>query len=252
MNSIIMSKVHTVLLVGLILVSLTAVFSGCSDDDDPLTSYPQGDGFRLEVRYDSVRVAPGGDCLLPLRIIPEVDLSGNVDLTVWCEQSVNIGLTDRSINVFHPVSEMRIRPDLDCDTLSYRLVIRGVHGSDTLLDSCRVRVVQWDPQVPVEALGKRDELLEWVKATYPDLENWDTVSWEAFRTYPQILVVEHVTFLTSEWEIRICYHVTIPPNDWSYICLRRRSEWETMLAARRESDGTVHEVPVSEYPDLWD
>ncbi len=67
-------------------------------------------------------------------------------------------------------------------------------------------------------------------------------------TYPEILVVEHWTFLNPTWEMRMCFHVMIPPYDWSMLTIRSRGEWDFQFAAKRESDGTTYEIPVAEYP----
>ena len=249
MNSTIISRSHRC--IGLTLVLLMTVLVGCADDDTLVMPEPVG-GFQLEVRYDSMRTVPGGDGLLPLRIIPDSGFSGNVNLDAWCETSVHAALKSRSVDARFPVSEIRLQPDSSCDTLHYSIIVRGSNNTDTAYDTCEVRVVTWDQTAPSDADNKRDELLAWVEAQYPDLEDWDTLTWEAFSTYPQILIVEHVTYLSERWEVRVCYHVMIAPYDWSYICLRRRAEWEPILAARRESDGTVHAVPIDEYPDMWD
>ena len=43
----------------------------------------------------------------------------------------------------------------------------------------------------------------------------------------------------------------IPPYDWSMLWLRKRGEVEAIFAAKRESDGTVYEIPVGDYPIFY-
>ena len=46
-------------------------------------------------------------------------------------------------------------------------------------------------------------------------------------------------------------YVMIPPYDWSMLYLRKRGTLEPIFAAKRETDNTIHEIPVSDYPILF-
>ncbi|MBD3258457.1 hypothetical protein GF377_08485 [candidate division GN15 bacterium] len=221
-------------------------------NDDTVSPIKDAGTFSLEARYDSLRAVPGGDALLPIRIVPANDFSGGVNLSVSCDTLVSAGCTKRSVTRDDPVAEIRIRPDSSCDTLEYQLQITAFNDDTTVVANLPLRVVQWHSVTPPLAADKRDSMLAWVTSEYPDLEQWDTLTWEAFQTYPQILVVNHTTFLSAMWEVRECHHVTIPPHDWSMLCIRHRWNWEPTLAVKRESDGTTYEIPVGDYPDMWD
>ena len=100
-------------------------------------------------------------------------------------------------------------------------------------------------------LEKKDELLDWFETTHPDYENISDMTWFPYRTYQEVLVVEHWTFLNDDYELRICCHITIPPFNWSKMSLRPLGEIEPVLAFKREYDGQTMEIPVSEYPTLY-
>jgi hypothetical protein len=114
-----------------------------------------------------------------------------------------------------------------------------------------VELFNWSSGNLPDAIVKRDELIDWVETEHPEYGIFSDKESFAYVTYPGILIVEHWTFLYEEWEMRICYHVMIPPHDWSQIWLRRRGEIDPEFAAMRESDGTIYEISVVDYPTMF-
>ena len=96
-----------------------------------------------------------------------------------------------------------------------------------------------------------NELIDWLETNHPEFGSFSTANSYAYITYLAHLIVEHWTFLYDEWEMRICFHVMIPPYDWSMIWLRPRGEVDAIFSAKRESDGTVYEIPISDYPTYY-
>ena len=114
-----------------------------------------------------------------------------------------------------------------------------------------VEMFNWTSESLPNAIIKRDEFIDWLEINHPEFGSFSTANSFAYITYPAHLVVEHWTFLYDEWEMRICYHVMIPPYDWSMIWLRPRGEIDAIFSAKRESDGTTYEILVSEYPIFY-
>jgi len=114
-----------------------------------------------------------------------------------------------------------------------------------------VEMFDWSSDNLPDAIIKRDDLIKWLEAKHPEFGNFSGENWFAYLTYPAHLIVEHWTFLYEKWEMRICYHVTIPPYNWSMICLRPRGEVDAIFAAKRESDATTYEIPISDYPIFY-
>jgi len=114
-----------------------------------------------------------------------------------------------------------------------------------------VEMFHWSSENLPEAIIKRDELIDWLEAEHPEFGTFSGENSFAYVTYPAHLIVEHWTFLYEKWEMRICYHVTIPPYYWSKIWLRPRGEVDAVFAAKREYDGTTYEMPVEDYPTYY-
>ena len=111
-----------------------------------------------------------------------------------------------------------------------------------------VEMFNWNSGNLADAVIKRDEFIGWLEVEHPEFGIFSGENPFAYVTYPAHLIVEHWTFLYDQWEMRICYHVMIPPYNWSMLCLRPRGAFDTLFAAKREYDGTTYEIPVSEYP----
>ena len=62
-------------------------------------------------------------------------------------------------------------------------------------------------------------------------------------------IVEHWTFLEANYEMRVCRHVMMAPEDWAKLWLRPRGEWDAVFAAMMDTDGaTPYEIPLEDYP----
>jgi hypothetical protein len=123
--------------------------------------------------------------------------------------------------------------------------------SETETITLEVKMYNWSSDNLPDAIIKRDELIDWLEIEHPELGTFTGENCYAYVTYPVHLIVEHWTFLYDDWEMRICYHVMVPPYDWSMLWLRERSEIEAIFAAKQESNGTTYEIPIEDYPIFY-
>jgi len=114
-----------------------------------------------------------------------------------------------------------------------------------------VEMFNWSSESLPYAIIKRDELIEWLEAEHPEFGTFSGENSFGYVTYPAHIICEHWTFLYEKWEMRICFHVTIPPYNWSKVWLRPRGEVDAVFAAKREYNGTAYEIPVEEYPTYY-
>jgi hypothetical protein len=113
----------------------------------------------------------------------------------------------------------------------------------------QAEIIEWDNSPPSEdALFIRNTFMQWFRLNVPDCEELERQQWKNYMTYPQILVVEHWTSISPQWEIRFCIHVMIAPYDWSMARLRPRGKTDPLITVKRESGGDIHTIPVEEYP----
>jgi hypothetical protein len=255
----------------MILVSACFIISGCSDDGAFRAEYqanpllesnardivPGDEAFAIAPKYSSIRSYPGGGGVFIARLLTGDGYTGSVNLSLRAHPLLNARLDRDVLDNRSRIAEITIRPDQSIDIGIYEIELLAARDNDpsntgrqsaVLLN---VELLQWGPGNIDDAVLKKDEFIGWLKNEHPELGDFSNRVWFPYMTYPQIWIVEHWTFLDKEWEFRLCYHVMIPPYDWSMIMLRQRGRWNPVLAAMRESDGTIHEIPVSEYPIMF-
>jgi len=250
---------------------LCLIFTVCSEEratqsDDGSLIHPQviasknfpGDlGFAVKPKYSSIRSYPGGGGIFIVKLFTSANFAGDVRLYLEADPDLDAHLDKRILNPQSNIAEITIGPDESTELGSYEIKLKAISAIDPSniaryqIISLQVELLQWGPAYPTNVMPKMDEFVGWLETDHPELGNFSGRTWFPYMTYPQILIVEHWTFLDEDWEFRLCYHVMIPPYDWSKILLRRRGEWNPVLAAMRESDGTIHEIPLSEYPIMF-
>jgi hypothetical protein len=149
------------------------------------------------------------------------------------------------------IAEISIRPVQPIGIGVYPITLCAENSSLRGAVELKVDVMNWPAGNPETVTVKRDEFVQWLEAEHPELGEFSGREWFSYLTYPGIWVVEHWTFLDPDWEMRICFHVMIPPYDWSMLLLRPRGQWDPILATMRESDGTTYEIPIDEYPTFY-
>jgi hypothetical protein len=255
----------------------------------PTTHTINNDKFEIEAKYSYIRSYPEGGGIFIIKMTPKIGFSGYVSLQINADPVLNAQLDRETLNKKSQVAELTIQPNELTELKTYEIVITATYhkktknvaffnwiskiklpllsylisrlfnhdsGSadvayieETLL--LEVEMFNWSSDNLPDAIIKQDELIDWLEVEHPEFGTFSGESWFAYVTYPAHLIVEHWTFLYEKWEMRICYHVMIPPHNWSKLWLRPRGEVDGVFAAKREYDGTTYEIPVSDYPTFY-
>lgn len=259
-----------------ILLLAFLMFSGCSTEnpvqiqhdsfqakDEPVRIDGSiGSDFKLEAKYSYIRSYPGGGGIYIIRLSPEFDFTGEVELTVESDPVLNAVLSKQSMNAESPIAEITIRPERSVDMGTYFIDVTARQiGTARRESDCRDQTLRleadlwpWGDPNPQAALDRCGPLMKWAQEKCPEFDGIFNQNWYSYLTYPGILVVEHWTFMSRDWEVRFCFHVMIPPYDWTKIMIRQRGEWEPEIAGKREYDGVdyrLSEIPISEYPTFY-
>jgi hypothetical protein len=250
----------------LMIIILGLMFSGCSRDigtgpQDPGQSEKTGYagreisirdmnpcGFAIRARYNYIRSYPTGGGIFVIRLRPDTHFSGDVSLSFSANVQLNARLDRNFLSRNNDIAEITIRPGSSVAIKTHIIEVKATQGNTSEIINLEVEIINWPGCFSEEAVQKRDKFIDWLHKRHPEFGDFSERDWFVYATYPSIWVVEHWTFLDSDWEIRICWHVMIPPYDWSKIMLRRRGEWAPIFAAHRDTEGNIYEIPVSEYP----
>jgi hypothetical protein len=207
--------------------------------------------FGIEAKYNYVRSCPEGGGVLILRMIRGDLLSRDFQTKIGASGGLNARLAVDGFNEQSSISEVVINPDESIAPGLYEIIVYVTESGFTRSVELEVDLISWENVLSEMAIAIRDDFTGWLETEHPELGTFSDREWFSYLTYPGILVVEHWTFLDIDWEMRICFHVTIPPYDWSMLMLRERGEWDPIFAARRDSDGPIYEIPVAEYPIMF-
>jgi hypothetical protein len=231
----------------LLLITFIVILLACEQEKNTLSFYA------LESAYDSIRSCPGGGGIFIISLSAPEYTEGMVQLTIESLPDLNAICSRSEIDKDFPVADIVIKPAQTIQTGDYQI---NVHASNSKYDTnlyLTVSVLSWAAEIGEGPIVKKEEYDFWLHATFPEFSIDNETEWNyAYLTYPEILIVEHVTFLNDTYEYRICTHVMIPPYDWSMIRLRKRNEAEPFFAAKQDSSGgVIYQVPVEEYPELF-
>jgi hypothetical protein len=225
---------------------------GCADDDRGVNPVKTDKGdYVLAVKYDSIRAYPDGGGIFPVSISPGSGFEGSVTLRIEADPHLRASLSCMMLTKDAKVAEIVLRPDTLAELKHYPVRLTATHGGKDTSLVLGVELYHWGPVDREEAMVQRDRFKSWLTARNPAFVQLFEAPQLLFLTYPQILIVEHYTFLTRDYEFRLCRHVMVPPYDWAKILIRKRDTVTPELAAFCETSGNVSEIPVSEYPIIY-
>ncbi|UCD63855.1 MAG: hypothetical protein JSW34_00055 [Candidatus Zixiibacteriota bacterium] len=248
------------------VVLLGVLLSGCSSDNPvqtpidpgatckkPTPPEPGEGSFTLEAKYTYIRSYPTGGGVMLLKIVPGADMSGDVAISIDAHKTLGAQLTTGLLNAESAITELTVSPTRQVPLGLHVVTVTAENQTHQQSLELEVEVFNWGILSMNKAQETLDQFTDWLSDEHPELGNFANQRWELYSTYPLIKIVEHYTFLSDDWEFRICFHVMIPPNDWSKMWLRPRGEWEPVLAAQRAWDDTagdyvIEEIPVGDYP----
>ncbi|HOJ03024.1 MAG TPA: hypothetical protein PK916_03380 [Bacteroidota bacterium] len=234
--------------------ALLLPFGACNDDNPdqpPITPQKNAGSFTLHATYPGVRSCPGGGGIFTISVDTTQDFRGDVQLSVQADPRLHATLLRSTLVAGARVAELTIAPEIGIPVDSFGVTVTAVHGDSSKQLRLGVDVIAWEMGAAGEEVPLRNTMLAWLCKRHPELAELQSQVWWRFVTYPQHLVVEHWTFVSDVWELRMCRHVTISPYTWSLMRLRRLGTCAPELAMRREGDGSMQEIPIADYPILY-
>jgi hypothetical protein len=247
----------------LMMFFFVLIIAGCSTENStaPSTSdlalkkKPVSGGgtgeFTIEAKYTYCRSYPTGGGIYILRVVPGAGFDGDVLLSLDATSKLGATLDRTTVTATETVFEVALHPSRQMATGLTTFDVVATNSDMTQTVTLEADIWNWGGAGSSTAIEKREDFVIWLEQNHPELGTFSNRSWDSYLTYPGIMIVEHWTHLDVEWEFRVCHHVMIPPDDWSKMCLRRRGEWDPILAAHRESDGTIYEIPIEDYPTFY-
>jgi hypothetical protein len=207
----------------------------------------------LEPTYTYIQSYPGGGGIFLLQLSENETAEENISIELIADPELQAQLTTTIFTQTNPVGELTIRPTDNITEGTSKIILLSKNDALPKAKILEVEIFDIEYDQPSRyIIDKRNAFLNWLSNTDPKYENISDQTWFAYRTYVRVLEVEHWTFLSPDYELRICCHITIEPDNWSEMLLRQRGEITPVIAAHQESDGSIHEMNISDYPTFYD
>ena len=240
-----------------VLLSTAFILCGCLElfnEELPPEPQPIEDdqgSFTLHASYRAIRSYPGGSGVFVVSMRPGQGFAGIVRLTLEADSELHAQIDRYLLDEDDSVAEIRIAPMSPGGGDSLRILFTARHNGVEQHIPLAVDVMEWDHPSPGAEIRYRNQFIDWLADAHPELNISGQDFFGRWMTYPQHLIVEHWTFLSREWEMRICFHVMFPPDDWSKMRLRCRGCPEALIAVHRDTKGNITQIPVEEYPTFY-
>jgi hypothetical protein len=228
------------------------LFASCSDLIPDYPDVPDAGSYTLSTRYSHIRSYPGGGGVFTVFIEPHTDFRGVVTLTLQADPLLGAKFSRRTLDARNRVAELVLEPDAGTTLDSAVVLVKATHRDSSTWLSLRITMYPWSASEPGPETELLSMFLDWQHNTHPELITpSDPSAYRRWITYPEHLIVEHWSFVNAAWDIRLCRHVMTPPSDWSMLLMRPMHTLAPVLAARRDTHGTIVEIPISEYPVFY-
>jgi len=237
-----------------IVLLIPLLFSGCNDlvivkrQIDKIT--PDRGDYSITAKYDSIVTYPDGGGIFIFKFTPDVSYSGLVTVKLSTDKRIHATINKSILSPVDSVFDVIIKPDKNIETGVYNLKLMFLHAGVEKAYNMKIIITDWDDNYE-SAMQHLDRFSVWVKSYQPQYNGIFSEPAYFYATYPKILIVEHYSFISDKYEVRLCFHVMIPPHDWSMLCIRKRTQFEPEMAFRLDTDGNITSIPVSEYPVMY-
>lgn len=231
------------LLMALAAGGSTLSCAGEADDGEP------SDGALLVVLHphDGPTVTYGGGLYLQLLDVQAPE-GAAVDLTASVEPSMSASIEPSSL-VGGGVAELLMRPTQDRAEQTATFEVRAVSGARHASASGTFDIITWEDDGPEYADSLLAIFLPYIATHYPELGLSPSIEWlESWNSQP-VLVVTHRSYLSADWELHVAWHNTIPPHDWAFLTVRRRTQLNPEKAFCFPSQMRDHTVQLADLAD---
>ena len=234
----------------LLVVTLFSAFLGvgCQSDNNPVN--PVDTDFGISAKYDSIRSYPGGGGIFVIKFLPSKVFTGKAQVRIEANSRFNAHLNKSELSSADSVFDVTISPSTSIETGIYYIKLIVTKNKSEISKILKVTVYDWGENIE-DANQKFLQFKPWIDKNMSQLSTTFIEFNDTYSTYPQTLVVEHYTYISKDYEVRLCYHVMLPPDDWSMLSIRSRNNFIPDLALKRDTYGNIYPVKLTDYPVLY-
>lgn len=232
------------------LATCFVVLSGCGGEDGTPSK------IALEATpAEGIQSYAGGTALWVVEVTVPAEESRPVALSASSVAGVACEVVPATLNG-SGIVEVLARPDVSVRGQTVDVALSAEFEGDAAAADRPARlalplqVLRYRDMLGDEASQRLEPFITYLAANHPDFGIDDQTAWEGWVSAPNILVVMWYSFLSSDWEVLIQWHVMIPPYDWTHVFLRPRGALACEWAGETSTAGApVEEVtPPDPFP----
>lgn len=236
----------TLILMGLVLMFLSSCI--CDDDDKP--SDPLGKGkYYLKVQQTEIKSYPGGGGLFIISLKPGDDFEGTVKLSTLADPSLHAHLTTGRLTSDKRVAEIEIHPATTTAIKEYTIKVESQNEDTSYSLTLKANVVKADSGVIDDRYPKTlfNEFVQYIQDSQPELSISTDMDWIKYTHYPVVMAGTPCkwSFLCHTWDITV--FARSGPTWPTWYLLRKRGEYDPHLAAYKDINVSIHEIPVNDF-----
>jgi probable HAF family extracellular repeat protein len=205
------------------------------------------DGFVLEPKYTFITSYREGGGIFLFSLLCGDTFSSDVSVSVDAPAEMHASVFSEVINASCPIAEVIVQPDDTTVDGDYVVTVEATSGQQSHSVQVVVNISIWGTSEPWYAIIKFNEFLPWLEQNHPEVGDLSVEDWWIYQTYTHILIVEHWTFLSDNWEVRLQIHATVPPHNWTKLWIRPRDALMGLFAVKREYNGTTYEISIEDF-----
>ncbi|MEI6090656.1 MAG: hypothetical protein WCR42_09410 [bacterium] len=238
-------------LIMLFIITITVLsITSCRDKGTEPDPNDAGN-YQIIPKYDSVRTYAGGGGIYVVRISPSAGFEGTVKLKLEADPKLNALLMKTTLTKNDTIAEIVIKPSSAIEIKAYTFNLVCSHANSEKRYQFKAAVYDLQNTNYEPCLEKLNLFKNWIQSEKPEFASIFDTPARIYMTYPEIMIVEHWTLISTKYEIRFCFHVMVPPDDWSKIQIRKLGKLEPEFSAHRDSYGNITIIPNSEYPTFF-
>lgn len=199
------------------------------------------DTYKIDAEPADLHSCPGGGGLYILIMTPKEDFEGEIRLSINTDQLLNTSLTSEVFSIENQISEVTIRPDT---TLTKGIrIVQVVSLYEGVADTLTLSV---GLQIPVPtsdyAKARKNEFLEWLETYHPEFGITKGQEWFYYRKDTMLVGGDKYTLLNELWDMTVSWGTFPQSIITAEMLLRPRGKIEHVFHAKREADGSIHEI----------
>lgn len=177
----------------------------------------------IPIGGDNIRVIPGQRCVFLVSVRDETmgQIFGGEVIISILSQDVNLSVFPSRISPGE-VAELEYIADNSSVGKRLKISIWGERGKYKHNQTVYIDVIEGEDGLNEQATEILGYFVPWLSLNRSELGITNETEMICTIVNPNILVVMHYIFYSSEWEIYEVWHVTVPEHAWARIFLRRR------------------------------